>query len=130
MKFTKAHATQARKIARIETGLRKVYLAAGERYNIDKGTDDTNINIAMLTNDPGWEDTDLYDNSTYLEELIGKEIEEKDGKVLIDFYIYSDKTECGSYVDLESNVDLTWMNGKIVAAYGTEQGAIDLKLIS
>lgn len=111
MKFTRRHANQVRAAARIEVKTNRVSVEAGTRFNIN--THKNSINIAAISDDPEWNDTDLNDYRD-LKDLIGTEIEEKDGKVHIDFYIY-----LGPDRELESNVDLIWQDGKLVAANGT-----------
>jgi hypothetical protein len=56
------------------------------------------MNIAKITNDPDWNDTDLYDNAyTWRDFTKGVEMTD-DGRAIVDFYVYN-------------RMDTTWLSG-------------------
>lgn len=118
MKFTHKHARQVRAAARIETGFARVSVEAGTRFNTETGA--KSVNIAAISADPEWNDTDL-DDYLDLVQLIGKEIADQAGRVHIDFYVSDPRTH-----ELESNVDLIWEDGELVSARGTTKKEIKL----
>lgn len=106
MKKIRAFATQ-------EAG-QPIFLEVGKRVNLHTGNISTNI--AIITDDPDWEDTDLYEcvDGSYFEK--GVELN-KDGKAIIDFYLYSNPDE-----ELISNLTVTYENDQIISIVGTRNG--------
>jgi hypothetical protein len=126
IRFGQKHVQQVARAARIETGLYRKTIEAGERIRIDKRTQfyaGPDINFALLTDDFHLEGTDLHDKFA-LKELVGMDIDADDkGRVWIDFYIYKIDEE------LESNVTLEWTNGHLTRVRGTEKGDINPDIV-
>lgn len=77
---------EVEKIARRYSRSRRFKIEIGERHNVeqDRGT---SINILAVTDDPDWDDTDLYTTRDWAE--IRKAIPvTEDGRAILDFYIY------------------------------------------
>jgi hypothetical protein len=64
-----------------------ICLESGIRYNTKDGREGS-INIALVTDDPEWADTDLHDYGSWLEFRKGVELT-PEGRGIFDFYIRS-----------------------------------------
>jgi len=84
--------TYARQVARDLGARGRITMRVGTRYNIDNDPDleRTNMNILLVTNDPDWDDTDLYDTDEFSWFTRGFETT-PDGRALFDFYLYDDE---------------------------------------
>lgn len=85
-----------RRCARNVTGKRGLVLEPGVRYNVDFGSDVVAMNIALITSDPYWDDTDLATHVDWEVFKRGFDLS-GDGRGIIDFYVSSN-------IGLETNV--------------------------
>lgn len=102
--------------ARIEAGMSGVTLEVGERYNLNRGHAESQINIALISSHEHWDDTDLNQTMPWKWFRKGFELA-KGGRAICDFYIYNasrDELE----VELQSNVVAYWEGGKLVRVRG------------
>jgi len=114
-----------RRCAQIDAGKRGVILEPGERYNIEAGnTQVTAINIALLSDDPDFGDTDLFGMMPWSEFTKGFELAPR-GRAVVDFYVYG----TGKNGELETNVTAYWEGGKLVRVEGTRVGDGDHRTI-
>ena len=101
-----------RECAKRETGKSRIIIEPGIRHHLNDVTRQ-NMNIAMLSDDPDFGDTDLWDHSTWAIFASGFELT-PDGRAIVDFYVYS----TGPDGELESNVVAYWSAGKLVRVDG------------
>lgn len=97
-----------------ETSLGAVLLEPGYRWcktNPDAGAA---INIATISQDPTWNDTDLSDYGEWSEFRNGVELTD-DGRGIIDFYI---RKRGDPYKDLLGNLTIEISEGKLSRIYG------------
>lgn len=99
-------------------GMRSVKIEVGERYLIE-AVNLTSINIRLLSNDPDWNDTDLYQSLPWSEFVRGVPLTD-DGRALVDFYVYSP----GEYGELKTNVQACYEHGALQWVEGTCNGRI------
>ncbi len=97
-----------------EAGLspRSLVLEPGWRCNTER-EGPSSLNIALVTNDPDWNDTDLGDYGRWVEFRKGIELT-ADGRAIVDFYIY----RRGRYEQLEGNVTVYYEAGRITRIHG------------
>ncbi|MBV2149912.1 hypothetical protein KRZ98_16835 [Sphingobium sp. AS12] len=89
----------AESIARRYNGTRRFAIEIGERSSLNTGR--TAMNIRSISNDPDWEDTDLF--TTHEWRRIRDRHELANGKALFDLYIY-ERPGIGEVGDLVCNV--------------------------
>lgn len=87
-------------------------LRPGLRYNTERNVSPASMNIALISNEPDWDDTDLFDFSDWATFRKGVPLTE-DGRAIVDFYV-RDRNEG----ELLSNISLDYAGGKIVRIYG------------
>lgn len=112
---TKEERDLIRTAASKEVGLsiRRLVIEPGIRTANDSLAD-AQMNIALLTNDPDWNDTDLADMSdwdTFCEGVVLT----NDCRAIVDFYIYTR----GNDGQLESNITAEYSAGSIRSIMGT-----------
>lgn len=88
-----------------------VLLEPGLRSGPKPGED---MNILLVTDDPLWNDTDLYDYGTWAAFRKGVDLT-PEGKGVVDFYI---RRRFDEYGDLHGNVTIEIDGGKLVRIYG------------
>lgn len=100
-------------------GKKWIEMCPGMRHNIeDKYPGVRSLNIAMVSDHPDWNDTDLWDNAYKWSDFTkGVELTEK-GRGIFDFYVYSR----GRNGELETNVVAYVEDGKLVRVEGTMDG--------
>lgn len=110
-----------RDCAKRSAGKKRVEMNPGLRYNIDgKYPNVRSLNIAMVSDHPDWNDTDLWDN-TYKWSDFTKGVElTEDGRGIFDFYVYS----LGYHGELETNIVAYVEGGKLVRVEGTMDGVM------
>jgi hypothetical protein len=99
-----------------------IELQPGTRYHIGGPREvpaGGEINIAFVTDQPDWEDTDLDDFRDWETFSKGFLLTE-DGRAIIDFYVY----ETRGWKELRTNVTAYWENGRMVRVEGTGEGAM------
>lgn len=118
-----------RKCAQISAGMKGVKLEVGDRWNPPhtenyKGSSARNINIAMLTDDEDFGETDLFETLPWKVFCKGFELAER-GRAFVDFYVYNTKRrgDIGDG-DLETNVTAYWRFDKLERVEGTMNGDI------
>jgi hypothetical protein len=105
-----------RDCAQRSAGHKRVSMRIGERHNTDTDRP-RNTNIAMVSDHPDWNDTDLWEHHDYREFTKGVELT-ADGRGIFDFYVYS----LGYHGELETNVVAYFENSKLVRVEGTCDG--------
>lgn len=98
-------------VPRISVGA--VVLEPGYRYNTDEDRGEA-FNIALVSDDPDWNDTDLSDYGTWAEFRGGFELT-PGGHGIVDFYI---RRRGDVYHELCGNVVAIIENGKLVRVHG------------
>jgi hypothetical protein len=112
-----------RDCAKRSAGCGRVRIEPGYRYNMNdptrnEGPDD--LNIALLSDQPDWEDTDLADTTDW-ETFCKHGFQWAEGqRAIVDFYVYS----TGDRGELETNVTAYWENGLMVRVDGTGNGTM------
>jgi hypothetical protein len=107
-----------RDCAQRSSGHKRVSLRIGERHNLEKDVP-RSTNIARVSDDPDWNDTDLYEHHDWAAFTKGVELTD-DGRGVFDFYVYS----TGRDGELETNVWATYKDGKLVEVEGVGDGVI------
>ena len=101
-----------------EAGTSRIKLEPGIRLNTDAVDDfPQSFNIALVSNDPDWNDTDLADMTDWKFFRKGVTLTD-DGRAIVDFYIYS----LGDYGELESNIIIYYSEGRLTSIVGTSRG--------
>lgn len=90
----------------------RIALEPGARFNLDNPKRGVSINIAQISDDTDWNDTDLDDFCTWQEFRKGVELT-ADGRAIVDFYIYSKRER-----ELLSNVTVYYNAGRITRIEG------------
>jgi hypothetical protein len=104
-----------RQAAQKEAGRRGVIIEPGYRHLIDAPLQDGGeLNIALLTDDEDWNDTDLFDFARWSDFCKGFELA-SGGRAIVDFYV----TGAGPRGELEGNVVAYWYGGKLAKIVGT-----------
>ena len=94
--------------------LRSIILESGVRYNTESDRGES-INIALISEDADWNDTDLADMGYWDDFRKGIELT-ADGRGIFDFYIRRrDPSGCG---ELHGNVTIEVADGKLSRIYG------------
>lgn len=91
-----------------------VILEPGYRHNVNRPYSPEALNIALISDDPHWNDTDLSDYGKWADFRKGIELT-ADGRGIVDFYI---RKRGDSYGDLFGNVTIEIRNGKLSRIYG------------
>ena len=109
-----------------EAGLRlsRVLLEPGIRYNTDnpernnaaRNIEKGAFNIALISDDPEWNDTDLADNGDWKYFRRGVALTE-DGRAIVDFYIRA-RNQQPDEDSLWGNVSVYYANGRIERIQG------------
>lgn len=89
-----------------------VLLEPGTRYNTTPGHEAPNydgLNIALLSDDPGFEDTDLNDYGDWADFRKGVRLTD-DGRAIVDFYIRRRFDDSG---ELHGNITVFYADGAI-----------------
>lgn len=108
-----------RDCAKRSAGKKRVEINPGIRHNteVDRGQ---HMNIAMVSDHPDWDDTDLWCNASKWSDFVkGVELTE-DGRGIVDFYVYS----LGYHGELETNVVAYIEGGRLVRVEGTCDGVM------
>lgn len=115
-KPTKEDCAIIRNCAKRSAGCARVELRLGKRYNTDKGDHDIQSNIALLSDDPHWEDTDLWDHTEWKYFKRGVTMTD-DGRGIFDFYVYG---PVGAHdCELQTNVVAYYEGNKLVRVTDT-----------
>lgn len=95
-----------------------ILLEPGYRYNTNDSTKPVSMNIALVSSDGSWNDTDLDDYGTWAEFRKGVELTE-DGRGEFDFYI---RRRFDEYKEIHGNVTLFVVNGEMdrIVGYGSK----------
>lgn len=80
-----------------------------------------NMNIALVSRDPDWNDTDLFDHGRWVDFRRGIELT-PDGRGIVDFYLYSRDPDS----DLLGNVTAYIERGELVRVHGYGNPKVDL----
>lgn len=104
-----------RECAQREAGYKRVEVNPSTRVSLKKGGDTKpRMNVAMISDDPNFNDTDLFDNAFQWKDF-AKGIEmTPDGRAVVDFWVYN----TGRDAELQSNVTAYWENNKLVRVEG------------
>lgn len=95
---------------------KRVEVNPSTRYNL--ATKKVSMNVALISNDPDFGDTDLEDNALDWRFFVrGFELTD-DGRGIVDFWVYS-KAEDG---ELKTNVTAYWERGRMVRVEEVEAG--------
>ena len=94
--------------------LKAVLLEPGLRWNTDDGSKPQSINIALVSDEAEWGDTDLADMGYWEAFRKGVELTE-DGRAIVDFYIRKRGDE---WAELYGNVTAYYEGGHIVRIHG------------
>jgi hypothetical protein len=119
-KPTSEEARIIRDCAQRSAGHKRVSISPGSRYNTEGKFEGNHLNIAMVTNEQDWDDTDLWSNAWKWSDFTkGVELTE-DGRGIFDFYVYS----LGHHGELETNVTAYYENKRLVRVDGTCDGTM------
>lgn len=117
-KITHAEASILRECASRESQppipVGRVKLEPGIRFNTEHPSKPRSMNIALVSDDPNWIDTDLHDYASWRQFTAGIDLTE-DGRGIFDFYI---RRKADSYLDLFGNISAYVENGKLVRVQG------------
>lgn len=91
-----------------------VILEPAWRGNTKDESRGVSMNIALVSDDPKWNDTDLADYGVWAEFRKGIELT-PDGRGIVDFYI---RKRGDQYGELHGNVTIEIRNGKLAKVYG------------
>jgi hypothetical protein len=91
---------------------RNLVLEPGIRGHLTRNIE-PQMNIALISDDPEWNDTDLDDYGSWADFRRGVPLT-KAGRAIVDFYIYGK----GKYEQLEGNVSVYYENGNITRIHG------------
>lgn len=120
-KPTKEEARIIRECAERSAGYARVEICPGTRINIEKDNSETHMNIAMVSDHPDWDDTDLFSNAfTWSDFTRGVELTD-DGRGIFDFYVYG---PMGHHKELQTNVTAYYERGRLVRVDGTCNGTM------
>lgn len=109
-----------RECAKKSAGYKAVELCPGTRHNTEQERG-IHMNIALVTDDPEWNDTDLYDNAYKWSDFTkGVELTEG-GRGIFDFYVYG---PLGYHKELQTNVTAYYEGGRLVKVEGTGDGVM------
>lgn len=87
----------------------------GSRYKPNGKKFDINMNIAMISDDPDFSDTDLFDNTIKFSELRKDGLETTaDGRAIYDFWIYEQQVGAKDHGDLVCNTQAYFQNGELI----------------
>lgn len=88
----------------------------GVRYNTAKGKEyKVSMNIALISDDPDFSDTDLFDNTVRFSELRGNDLEiTADGRAIYDLWIYEQQIGEKDHGDLVCNTQAYFRNGELI----------------
>jgi hypothetical protein len=114
---TSAERRFVRECAARSAGERRVEVCPSTRVLLE-GDKTPQMNVALLTSDPSFEDTDLHDNALRWSDFArGFELTE-DGRAVLDFWVYS----LGRDAELKTNVTAYYEAGRLVRVEGTGDG--------
>jgi hypothetical protein len=103
-----------RSCAQKDAGHKRVKICASTRFSL-VNDNLRSMNVAMISDDPDFGDTDLWDNHHDWSEFTkGVELTEN-GRGVFDFWVYS----LGYHGELETNVTVYIEGGKMVRVDGT-----------
>jgi len=123
-KPTPAQCNLIRAYARLAADAGLVRLEVGKRCNTEKVDVEENINIRLVSDDPHWNDTDLFDFVDWkFFRRFGVDLTD-DGKALIDIYV----STVGHYAELRTNIQVYYENGRIVRM--SQTGGPDAELVN
>jgi len=108
-----------RDCAQRSAGRARVEINPGKRISLtqDRGQ---HFNIALVSDHPSWDDTDLYDNAfTWGDFTKGVELT-ADGRAIVDFYVY----ETTGWKELMTNVVIYVEGGQLVRVTGVGNGTM------
>jgi hypothetical protein len=97
----------------------RVIIEPGERFN--RMTGNVALNLALISTDPEWNDTDLHDHKSWSHFQRGFPLAEG-GRAIVDFYVYSVRG-LNEVDELETNVTAYWEGGVLVRVDGTGEKA-------
>lgn len=121
-KITQADADILKMAAAIEScpgiPISAIILEPGWRHNTEDRSKPSSMNMALVSDDPEWNDTDLDEYGTWREFRKGVDLTE-DGRGIFDFYI---RRRGDQYHELHGNVVLHVANGVMVKVTGYGQG--------
>jgi hypothetical protein len=106
-----------RRAAEISAGRARVRIEPGTRFNINGDSRVSHMNIALLSDDPDWNDTDLSETVPWAWFRKGVELT-SDGRAIVDFYVY----EVTDWGDLRTNVTVYYAAGAVQRIDGTMDG--------
>jgi hypothetical protein len=109
-----------RQCAQRFAGAKGVLIEPGYRNLLDAPVSDGGeLNIALLTDDEDWNDTDLFDFARWSDFCKGFELA-AGGRAIVDFYV----TRTGKNGELEGNVTAYWHDGRMTRIEGTCAGVM------
>jgi hypothetical protein len=118
-KPTPAEKKIIRECAQREAGFGRVEICPSTKESIVRHCE-PHMNVAMISDHPDWEDTDLFDNSySWSDFTCGVEMT-PDRRAIVDFYIYN----TGYHAELQSNVWIYVEDGKLVRVEGISHGVM------
>lgn len=92
---------------------RGLVLQPGWRFNTTRADVAASVNVALVSDDADWGDTDLADYGRWAEFRKGVELT-ADGRAIVDFYVYRK----GTYEELLGNVTVYYQAGRITRIHG------------
>ena len=104
-------------VPRVSVGA--VLLEPGYRHNTKRPSPES-INIALVSDDPEWNDTDLSDYGQWSEFRKGIPLT-ADGRGIVDFYI---RRRGDQYQELHGNITIRIEGGRLVKVHGYGQDAV------
>lgn len=120
-KPTQAEADIIKRCAAREAELRVTQVRLEPGIRCGESGAQPSMNIALVSNDPDWNDTDLFDHGRWADFRAGVPLTD-DGRGIFDFYLYSRDPDS----DLLGNVSAYVENGRLVRVHGYGNPKIDL----
>lgn len=112
-KPTPAEKAIIRDCAQRSAGYKGVEINPSTKISLNDGR--IHMNIAMISDDPDFGDTDLFDNAYRWSDFVKGVEMTSDGKAIVDFYVYNR----GYWAELKTNVTAYIEGGQLVRVEGT-----------
>lgn len=127
-KITQVEADAIRSVARRVSGYSHVRLDVGIREHLTDDTRPRNVNIALVSDLPTWEDTDLFDYQPWADFRKGVELT-ADGRGTVDIYVMTAPL-FGGDAELLDNITAHFEGGRLARVTGTRIRASGMGSVS
>lgn len=107
-----------RACAQQSAGYKSVEINPSTKISLNDGR--IEMNVALISDDPDFGDTDLFDNAYRWSDFVKGVEMTSDGRAIVDFYVYNR----GRDPELKTNVTAYVENGRLVRVEGTGDGTM------